>query len=274
MGILLRLAVPLSFAGSLALSACSSAHDPGADATSSVGALGASELTADEARIADDPMALPLPILTYEWNSGLGSHHFRWHVTRKWDTSDPALVGYMKSQGWEPARVQEGDLGYGLDFLAMHRAMLEQMRAQFPDDASLFEGWVDIPTDPRDAENPVHPKKIARFDPNMLRAIDRITNHPETFQTDDEFGRYISVDLGARHPDTGLHGYLHDRWSVASSAVDLNNLHVAPMNRRFWRLHGWIDTQWTRFRQAHGFSDTNPDYARAMDNARRELQTM
>lgn len=45
--------------------------------------------------------------------------------------------------------LQEGEAGNGREFLVMHRAMIELIRAAFPDRAALFAGWAAVPTPER-----------------------------------------------------------------------------------------------------------------------------
>ena len=42
-------------------------------------------------------------------------------------------------------------------------------------------------------------------------------------------------------------------------------------NKIFWRLHGWIDARWTKFRAAKGLTETDPDYVAALKEASDEM---
>src|ERR1041385_5578968 len=90
-----------------------------------------------------DPLMMPKEIVDYEKKNMWGQHHLEWHVERQWDrfTADPQNAAYAKKQGWKRAAIQEGEKGNGLQFLAMHRSMINELKTKFPKDAHLFDGW-------------------------------------------------------------------------------------------------------------------------------------
>ncbi|EPW6912853.1 hypothetical protein O4N82_08080 [Vibrio parahaemolyticus] len=103
----------------------------------------------------------------------------------------------------------------------------------------------------------------------MLDGINRIENEQSTFINDDDFGRFIETnnrttedDPTARSDDarSGIHNYLHGRWSGMSEDLDLGDPRFNIFNTRFWRLHGWIDHQWWRYRLAIGANDNDAQY--------------
>ena len=56
-------------------------------------------------------------------------------------------------------------------------------------------------------------------------------------------------------PYIGLHFNLHDQWSRGSSSSHgLNNGQVNITNYMFWKLHGWIDKVWEKYRVAKGLT--------------------
>jgi hypothetical protein len=56
-------------------------------------------------------------------------------------------------------------------------------------------------------------------------------------------------------PYIGLHFNLHDQWSRgANSTHGLNNGQVNITNYMFWKLHGWIDKVWEKYRVAKGLT--------------------
>jgi hypothetical protein len=225
--------------------------------------------------VATDPLLMPAEIVAFEKKSMWGMHHLEWHIERRWDSfvADPKNAAFAKKHGWTKAPRQEGDPGNGMDFLAMHRAMIRTLTKQFPQDASYFTGWTTPPIDPKDPKNPA-PPGTGPMDPKALKPIDTLTHldqHLADFPTDDDLGRFIETSLGpAMDPKLGmqgLHNYLHNRFSDPKSKIDLGDPTVNIQNQMFWRLHGWIDQVWTRYRALKGEKETDPAYAKALQDA-------
>ena len=231
---------------------------------------------------------MPDEIVTWMNQKGWGEHHAQWHFERKWDfwhaqaekpnhskDIDDAIAN-ANLKHWSRASVQEGESENGKDFLFMHRAMLQLLLASFPQHQHYVRGWVTPPQNPVDPADPVppdraHPANPVKgvFDPNMANAITRIEAANSAFVSDDAFGLFVqtkwrpvpgnplnpSADL-----DAGLHNYLHNRFSDAISTIDMGKPTVNILNQRFWRLHGWIDYQWWRFRKNKNLNDADADY--------------
>ena len=106
------------------------------------------------------------------------------------------------------------------------------------------------------------------------------TRHDD-FADEDGFALFLETNIrptptnpAERTPDarTALHNFLHNRWSDGTSPVNLGDPKVNLMNARFWRLHGWIDRLWTRFRQYHHLSDTEPTYVALIASYRHMME--
>ena len=224
---------------------------------------------------------MPKEMIDWMDARGWGEHHEQWHLERQWDLwTDRAakgdagatqVVAYMRQKGMTRAPVQEGQPGNGMEFLAMHRAMILLLTEAFPQHAAYLAGWGTPPQDPQDPNDPVPDQ--APFAADMAAAVEAIEGRPEMFETDDAFGLFVetrarptAADPRARSADprAGIHNWLHNRWTDTESDVNLGDPLVNLGNARFWRLHGWIDAQWSRFRAAKGLSDTAPDYQRAI----------
>lgn len=226
-----------------------------------------------------------MPQEMIEWmRSALwGAHHDQWHFERRWDfwhflaaqgnQSAQEMVTYATQQGWSRAAQQEGEVGNGLDFLMMHRAMLTLLSQHFPQHTHFIRGWFTPPQDTADAEDPVISGDP--FDANRAAGVVRIENSPASFSDDDEFGLFIETNLRpipgnplnrSSDPQTGIHNYLHNRWTDESSDINLGDPTVNIFNHRFWKLHGWIDYQWWRFRRAKGYSDIDVQYQSSLQS--------
>ena len=74
-----------------------------------------------------------------------------------------------------------------------------------------------------------------------------------------------AADAGmSTRPNNGLHGSLHGQWNVRNSETPLADNNKNVRNFAFWRLHGWIDDMWERFRKARGLSESDADYQTAL----------
>ncbi len=64
------------------------------------------------------------------------------------------------------------------------------------------------------------------------------------FQTEGDFGQWIQTT-------SGLHGALHFKWVRSSNSEHgLGNQFANIDNYMFWKMHGWIDKVWDRYRAA------------------------
>jgi len=229
--------------------------------------------------VAADPLAMPKPILTFLRDNKWGDHHLEWHTIRQWDRLGPSDQDWAKKQGWARADIQEGAKGNGLEFLAMHRVMIRILTQKVPSSAQYFTGWQTPPTDPKDKNDPC--ADGSAFDANKLKALDKIQNHLADFKSDDDFGLFLetslrptSKDANARSTDkgAGIHNYLHNRFADSNSKIDIGDPSVNLQNKRFWRLHGWIESRWTELRKLKGLSDNDPAYQAAIKKAEDMLQ--
>ena len=228
-------------------------------------------------------VSLPTEIVDWIRARNWGPHHLQWHTERQWDILPPEAQQWARQQGWNKVEPQEGAPGNGFDFLLMHRAMLQLMREDFPQFRSYFVGWTTVPTDPDAPDDPVPAGQPREFSSDMRRAIERLTNQLNSFPSEDALGLFIETrirpTLGnpfALSPDrtTGIHNYLHNRFSDGNSPIDLGKPEFNLFNTRFWKLHGWIDARWAAYRQAKGLSDTDDSYQRALRSEKDAMRNM
>jgi hypothetical protein len=219
---------------------------------------------------------MPKSILDYEAQNGWGKHHVQWHVERRWDLQSSADLAWARRQGYTRAAKQEGQKGNGLEFLAMHRMMMDMLIGKFPKYKALFAGWETPPANPRDRKNPLPHNDTTPFSDDMLDAISKLETQLDSFKSDDELGLYLETALrptssnpSAHSKDaaTGIHNYLHNRFADSSNPVDIGDPSVNLGNQLFWRLHGWIDARWTAYRKDKGLSDDDPAYQAALQDA-------
>ena len=223
---------------------------------------------------------LPDDIVQWMRQNNWGMHHLEWHTTRQWDRLDQASRSWAARRGWRRAKVQEGEPGNGFEFLAMHRVMLELLREAFPKQADLSKGWASPPTRPDDPDDPLPHGGMTPVPKNYLDAITKLQKTPGSFSSDDDIGLYIETRARptpgqpfavSSDPSTGIHNFLHNRFSDDGSPVDMGNPLINLENARFWRLHGWIDQCWTDYHAAEGFSPTNANLRAAIDAEKAHL---
>jgi hypothetical protein len=223
---------------------------------------------------------MPKSILDYEAQNGWGNHHVQWHVERRWDLLSSSDLSWAKGKGFARATKQEGQRGNGLEFLAMHRMMMDMLIGKFPKYKKLFDGWETPPVNPRDRSNPLPNGGTEAFSDDMLNAISTLETNLDSFTSDDALGLYLETALrptstnpSAKSKDaaTGIHNYLHNRFSDSSNPVDIGDPSVNLGNQLFWRLHGWIDARWTAYRTAKGLSNDDPAYQAALQDAMQHM---
>jgi hypothetical protein len=220
---------------------------------------------------------LPSEMDEYMVHVGWGEHHDQWHYEQRYDfwrhraaqgdEGAAEIVAYGDAKGWKRAKSQEGAPGHGLHFLAMHRAMFQLLAEQFPQHRAYLAGWSTPPQNPADADDPV--PGGAPFAPEKAEGVVIVETRHADFPTDDDFALFLETNIRPtatdptnRTPDarTGLHNWLHNRWTDGSSPVNLGDPTVNIFNARFWRLHGWIDRLWSEYRRFHGFGDDEAEY--------------
>jgi hypothetical protein len=215
-------------------------------------------------------------MLTFLNQQGWGKHHLEWHTVRQWDLLGPNDQAWAKRQHWARADLQEGTKGNGLEFLAMHRVMIRMLVEKFPQNADIFTGFAKPPTECSDKVDPCGPETQGPFDANKAKAIDKLMNHLADFKSDDELGLYLETSLrpSATNPEgrasdksSGIHNYLHGLFMDSSSKIDVGDPLVNLQNKKFWRIHGWIENRWTEYRKIKKMSDKDPAYMAAIKKA-------
>ena len=201
---------------------------------------------------------LPAMIKQMLASSEVRAYHHIWHLVRSerlWNS----LTNEQRIEliGWEPTRFERED-GSGLDFLFMHREMIEMVNThlhhiQDPNYAKVV-GWDPIPFDHNDPTWEMPP---------LWNGADRVfelAKHPKTteeykrrVQTEfrnEDWLRSKSLDEVGSEMEWSIHGWMHLHWSERTpnnpweESVD-NDWLGAPfsshVNDAFWKLHGFID---------------------------------
>jgi len=196
---------------------------------------------------------------THVWEEA----HFQWHNIRrcKSGTVDRTRDGGLdpcKHTDLVPANQEFSGPGDGLEFFAMHRHMIQSLRQLFPKHAAMFDGWDHFPTSktdlPTEWQNDftAWPSNIAT---NGVKADDPGSHMSETgFESEGAFGQWI------QGMSSGLHGALHFKWvRNNNSEHGLGNQFTNIDNYMFWKMHGWIDKVWDKYRAVKGKKPTDQD---------------
>jgi hypothetical protein len=156
--------------------------------------------------------------------------------------------------------------GDGYQFLLFHRHMLQSLKALWPKHAGDFAGFPAFPKVKADVPDAY---AAPTWSATVLAAADIGDNiaKPENlakFPTEGALGHWLQCNVGAAklagvpdEPYIGLHFNLHDQWARQGSAHGLNDGQVNVTNFMFWKLHGWIDNVWEKYRVAKGIT-TDP----------------
>ena len=142
--------------------------------------------------------------------------HFQWHNIRRCTS---ACTPRMRQGGGVnpcktnpeliPTNQENKGPGDGLEFLAMHRHMIQSLKQLWPKHTEQFEGWEHFPTKAADV-----PKQwqadwkdwMADVASNGAKADDPASHMSETgFESEGAFGQWIQST-------SQLHGALHFAW--------------------------------------------------------------
>ncbi|MEI9941935.1 MAG: hypothetical protein WDO69_32370 [Pseudomonadota bacterium] len=192
--------------------------------------------------------------------------HFQWHNIRRCSggamaaTADPQGGGVnpcLTNPELIPANQEGKGPGDGLEFLAMHRHMIQSLKQLWPKHAEQFEGWEHFPTKASDVPQEwqaawsAWPANIATAG---AQADDPASNMSKAgFESEGAFGQWIQTT-------SGLHGALHFKWvRTNNSDHGLGNQFANIDNYMFWKMHGWIDKVWDRYRAAKNMKPTDQD---------------
>lgn len=208
---------------------------------------------------------LPQPVLDWmEERVWEGSHNL-WHAVRQCEVTSTRRFGRPRNAVCDerPALVAENqnceNARDGFEFMLMHRHMIQSLRQAFPGHAQLFAGFPAFPFSADDVPEPLRPAWGRGWSAAMIETatmLDDIENNLDQFPTEGDLGMFMQC--GAMSAGgTGIHGALHFKWAQFTSPHNLGDQSKDLGNYMFWKLHGWMDDVWQRYRVAKGL-DTDP----------------
>lgn len=183
--------------------------------------------------------------------------HFTWHEVRRCSSFgnrggviNPCTYPEMKPEQNECTGAQDG-----YEFLVMHRHMIQSLKQLWPKHAEQFEGWKKFPakTD--------YPSQVQQYfrdwtsanksNASLADTIDTMTKEEvlRRWPTEGDFGKWIQCS------DSGLHGALHfNGYPPNNQAHSIANQRRNLDGYLFWKLHGWIDNVWEKYRVKTGIA--------------------
>ena len=203
--------------------------------------------------------------------------HFEWHSIRRCNSgTSQSKINVCSHTEMIPADQECKTDGDGLQFLAMHRHMIQSLKQLFPNHTEQFEGFDTFPQSA--AEVPEQWRADWQSFSSQELANAKIADEiakPENlsrFASEGAFGRWLQC-LAPTY--SGLHGALHFKWvRTMNSKHGLGNQLTNIDNYMFWKLHGWIDKVWEKYRVAKGLSPDDPALKDAVVAQCREMDKL
>lgn len=197
--------------------------------------------------------------------------HFQWHQIRRCGNnrppgSDPGVVDICQYTELLPEANECENAQDGYEFLVMHRHMIQTLKQLWPDHADLFSAWERFPS--REDYPEIVQEYFSEWGDSILaqaEIADNIEDNLDMFDNEGELGMWLQCGSLTRFSFANLHAALH-----FNGFPPRNQSHSVANGRRnldsfiFWKLHGWIDNVWERYRRAKGLTDDDPELQQEM----------
>jgi len=175
-----------------------------------------------------------------------------------------------------PEHQECADAEDGYQFLVMHRHMLQTLKRAFPTHQTLFDGFPHFPLAATDVPAEWQGRWGSGWSATIKQTattLEDIENQLSMFPTEGDLGRFIQCG-GMASGASSIHGALHFKWVVNDSPYSLGKQTVNIDNHMFWKLHGWIDSIWERYRVAKGLTPDEPKLKQALIDQCTEMHTL
>jgi len=218
-------------------------------------------------------------MVEHEWQAA----HFAWHRVRRCPGAGGTICNDGPQKGVTIPTNQECKTdGDGYEFLAMHRHMILSLKQLWPNHSEMFEGFDTFPQAATDVPEAWRASwsSFSTADLSNAKIADEI-DKPENysrFADEGQFGRWIQCGMAAAQfnlSGSGLHGSLHFKWTPNGNPQhSLGNQESNIDNYMFWKMHGWIDKVWEKYRRAIGKPVDDPELNAAVEAQCREMDTL
>ena len=154
--------------------------------------------------------------------------------------------------------------------------MMRALKQAFPQHAQLFAGFAKFPFEAKDVPQEWQGRWGSGWSSKILETantLEDIENKLSQFPTEGDLGRFIQCG-GMAGGASSIHGALHFKWVVNDSPYSLGKQTVNIDNFMFWKLHGWIDTIWERYRTAKDLAASEPKLKDALAAQCREMHNL
>jgi hypothetical protein len=175
-----------------------------------------------------------------------------------------------------PAEQECGGPQDGYEFLVVHRHMINVLRQAFPAHPEMFAGFPKFPVDAQDVPEQWRGRFGTGWSPQIIEVatmLDNVENELERFPTEGELGAFMQCGMMTSGASS-VHGAMHFKWVVNGSPYMLGDSTANLGNYMFWKLHGWIDNVWTRYRAAKGLKEDDPKHVAALVGQCREMHEL
>jgi hypothetical protein len=226
----------------------------------------------------DIDLVVPKPVLAWMGDRLWEVSHDAWHNVRrcKGGGAPPTSTAICQHAELVPAHQECRDAEDGYAFLVTHRHMIMTLKRAFPAHADLFSAFPHFPFNATDVPEEWRGRWGTGWSTQIkatATTLEAIETNLSQFATEGDLGRYIQCG-GMASGASSIHGALHFKWVVNSSPYSLGKQTVNIDNHMFWKLHGWIDTIWERYRVAKGLPPDEPRLVNALLEQCREMHAL
>ena len=229
-------------------------------------------------QLGEVDLLLPKLVLSWMHDRRWELAHDAWHNVRKCKGGGPppSSTAICKHTELVAAHQECTDAEDGYQFLATHRHMITHLKQAFPAHADLFKGFPHFPANATDVPQQWQSRWGTGWSSQIkstAATLEDIEHHLDQFATDGDLGKYIQCGMMSSGASS-IHGAMHFKWNVTSSPAALGKQTVDPDNYMFWKLHGWIDDVWERYRVAKGLTGNEPKLVEELAAQCREMHAL
>jgi hypothetical protein len=231
----------------------------------------------------DVDLLLPMPVLDWMHRNHWMEAHDAWHNVRRCNSflsfPDSPTVNICDEHPDLVATHQEcSGTEDGYAFLVEHRHMIDGFKQAFPRNVALFEGFEKFPFDAADVPEPWRARFGTGWSQQIVSAAQKmedIENRLSEFPSEGALGQFFQCGgMGPMGAVSSIHTAMHFKWTVEGSPYELVDQVVDLGNYMFWKLHGWIDGIWERYRVAKGLAPHEPLLSAALLENCREMERL